>query len=234
MRCILGDLDNPNSSYILVVRGICEFSLDYFSNHTKRFPTWGLLLFPEKGQLLFTKERFESICSFKGIKTSSIHQVFFEDRAVMLSDKEILEYVRDNFPPYQEDSDPLTEVIMDGDHDYKDDCVDAAAWRASFSPTSSRVSAAAPKIISIVQKVDALRPYFTTDVREKSTILESDLDKEYLKRLKFRLFEELLEDDSLFKVQCTPRGFDIEVSVAVSVIPTSKESLEDGFWDALW
>lgn len=232
MRCILGYLGNPDSSYILVVRGICESSLGYFSNHTKRFPTWGLLLFPEKGQLLAPKERFESLCSSKGIKTSSIHQIFFEDRAVMLSDREILEYVRDNFPPYQEDSDPLTEIIMDGDHSYKDDRVDATAWRAFFSPTSSRVSVAIPKIISIVQKVDASDPYFTTDIRGKSIILESDLDKRYLKRLKSQLLEKLLEDDSLFKVQCIPRGFDIEVSVAVSVIPASKESLVDGFWDA--
>lgn len=94
MRAILGVPDCPDSSYILVLRGFGNATLEYFRYHVKKYPTWGCLVFPnDRGPIpppiSLTTE------------VSPIHRIFEEK--YFASDTEIIKWVKESFPPFSED-----------------------------------------------------------------------------------------------------------------------------------
>lgn len=93
MRAILGKPDCPDSSYILVLRGLDLWAIKYFHSHVKKYPTWGCLVFPEEGGIL----------SSEGLVCSSIHRVFADERYASVSDGTLIKWVKEAFPPFSED-----------------------------------------------------------------------------------------------------------------------------------
>ena len=107
MRAILGTPDKPGSSYILVIRGLDEKSIGYFMRHVKRYPTWGCLVFSEEGEILTSPE---------GIVPTPIHKVFVDKLYISVSDDTLIKWVKEAFPPYREDDDPVLDreqLLMD-------------------------------------------------------------------------------------------------------------------------
>lgn len=94
MRAILGKPDCPDSSYILVLRGLDHLAIEYFHSHVKKYPTWGCLVFPDEGEILSSPE---------GLVSSPIHKVFVEGRYVSVSDGTLIKWVKEAFPPFSED-----------------------------------------------------------------------------------------------------------------------------------
>lgn len=94
MRAILGKPDCPDSSYILVLRGLNHLAIKYFHSHIKKYPTWGCLVFPDEGEILSSPE---------GLVSSPIHRVFIDERYVSVSDGTLIKWVKEAFPPFSED-----------------------------------------------------------------------------------------------------------------------------------
>lgn len=94
MRAILGKPDCPDSSYILVLRGLDLWAIKYFHSHVKKYPTWGCLVFPDEGEMLSSPE---------GLVSSPIHKVFVDERYVSVSDGTLIKWVKEAFPPFSED-----------------------------------------------------------------------------------------------------------------------------------
>ena len=95
MRAILGKPDCPDSSYILVLRGLtAPNTLDYFYYHVTRYPTWGCLVFPDEGEILVEKE---------DIVSTPIHRVFTKESYIRVPDEIIIKWVKEAFPPFSED-----------------------------------------------------------------------------------------------------------------------------------
>lgn len=104
MRVIKGKINEPNSARILVIRGIDPESLNYLLEHTKKYPTWGCLVFPEKGVTVASIYRHH--------QSGSIHQLItaappFVANFASETDELILKFVDEKFPPYIEDDDPI-------------------------------------------------------------------------------------------------------------------------------
>lgn len=94
MRAILGKPDCPDSSYLLVLRGLDLWAIKYFYSHIKKYPTWGCLVFPEEGGSSPLPE---------GLVSSPIHKVFVDKRYVSVSDGTLIKWVKKAFPPFSED-----------------------------------------------------------------------------------------------------------------------------------
>lgn len=94
MKAILGKPDCPDSSYILVLRGLTIPTLDYFYYHVKRYPTWGCLVFPDEGEILEASE---------DIVSTPIHRILYEIGYTRVSDETIIKWVKEAFPPFSED-----------------------------------------------------------------------------------------------------------------------------------
>lgn len=101
MRSILGKPDCPDSAYILVLRGIMEYTLEYFSHHVKEYPTWGCLVFPDEDEKLISPGTLAS---------TPIHKVFVEEKYVSVSDDTLIKWVKEAFPPFHDDEE---EVAVD-------------------------------------------------------------------------------------------------------------------------
>lgn len=108
MRAIIGTPDKPCSSYILVIRGLDEKSIEYFMRHVKMYPTWGCILFPEYMEnpmgvrLKMLEKEFV-------LHNSAIHRIFASDIYAIRSDVELVKDVKNAFPPYREDDDPVLD-----------------------------------------------------------------------------------------------------------------------------
>lgn len=100
MRPILGEPNEPGSSYILVLRGVEAVSIAYLEQHSKAYPTWGCLIFPE------FKEELKPCYSLP--VSAGIHKVFCDVIYSGYSDLMILKVVKEMFPPYTED-DPVVD-----------------------------------------------------------------------------------------------------------------------------
>lgn len=94
MRAILGRTNCPDSSYILVLRGLNHLAIKYFHYHVKKYPTWGCLVFPDEGEILSSPE---------SIVASPIHRVFVDEGYVYVSDGTLITWVKKVFPPFSED-----------------------------------------------------------------------------------------------------------------------------------
>lgn len=95
MRAILGKLDCPGSSYILVLRGLLDVAtLDYFKYHAKKYPIWGCLVFSDEGEELVSPDITIS---------TPIHKVFVEEKYTRVSDETLIKWVKEAFPPFSED-----------------------------------------------------------------------------------------------------------------------------------
>lgn len=105
MRAILGEIDKKDSAYILVLRGIDDSSLRYVENHSKKYPTWGCLLFPEYFQVIESpfKKNF-----------SPIHGVYCYSEFSKMDCESLRLWVKEKFPPYNEDDD--VEIKIGFDH----------------------------------------------------------------------------------------------------------------------
>ncbi len=69
MRAIYGKPDNPDSSHILIIRGVDVYSIDYFTEHVKKYPTWGLILAWDADEVSYFAEAM-----VKTLPQTSIHQ----------------------------------------------------------------------------------------------------------------------------------------------------------------
>lgn len=96
MRVILGQLHKPDSSYILVLRGLDEEAMSYFCEHEKKYPTWGCLLFPDIGEEL--KEELSPAV------VTPIHRLYVDADYTGISDKTLLKWIKERFPPFSEDA----------------------------------------------------------------------------------------------------------------------------------
>lgn len=94
MRAILGKPDCPDSSYILILRGLDTSAMDYLHFHTKKYATWGCLVFPEKG---------ENLPSLKDTSLTPIHKMFTNRIYIKVSDDTLIKWVKEAFPPFSED-----------------------------------------------------------------------------------------------------------------------------------
>lgn len=94
MRAILGKPDCPDSSYILVLRGIDMDSAEYFARHVKEYPTWGCLVFPDVGERLMVPFT---------VGNTSIHKRFAGTGYSAVSDENLIKWVKETFPPFIED-----------------------------------------------------------------------------------------------------------------------------------
>lgn len=104
MRVIYGELDNPSSAHILIIRGIDVDSINYFKEHIKNYPTWGCILASDIKNPLFDK------AMVKVLPQTPIHQIILE---VPDNDEELISYVWRKFPKYDEDSDPVDAATVD-------------------------------------------------------------------------------------------------------------------------
>lgn len=93
-RSILGSFDTPESAYVLVVRGVNSDTRTLLDNHRAKFPNWGMLVFPEKD---------ESDSPFISPVMKGIHRIYTGKKFSASSDKELIEFVLEEFPPYMED-----------------------------------------------------------------------------------------------------------------------------------
>lgn len=98
MRVIYGKLDNPSSAHILIIRGVDAHSIDYFTEHVKKYPTWGLILTWDGDELSYFAEPM-----IKTLPQTSIHQFVSN---IFPSDEDLIRYVLSRFPKYNEESDP--------------------------------------------------------------------------------------------------------------------------------
>lgn len=94
MRAILGKPDCPDSSYILVLRGLNHLAIKYFHSHVKKYLTWGCLVFPDEGEMPSLPE---------GLVSSPIHKVFVDEKYTFVSDGTLIKWVKEAFPPFSED-----------------------------------------------------------------------------------------------------------------------------------
>lgn len=106
MRAILGRTNRPDSSYILVLRGLNHLAIKYFHYHVKKYPTWGCLVFPEIGELLTSPDITES---------TSIHKVFVSVEYAHVSDVTLIKWVKEAFPPFEDDDPEIgrDQLLMD-------------------------------------------------------------------------------------------------------------------------
>lgn len=106
MRAILGKIDCPDSSYILVLRGLSEDTSEYFYYHKEKYPTWGCLVFPDEADDAMS----ENVVMF-----TPIHKVYAISYYKHVSDEKILKWVREAFPPFKDDDPEIgrDQLLMD-------------------------------------------------------------------------------------------------------------------------
>ena len=116
MRALLGEPDRPGSAYILVIRGIYDEGYTYWLNHQKLYPTWGCLLFPDRGEVFeFRPEIVHPITEKEVISGSHIHKIYSAEFNEY-SDEAILGLVRKIYHEYSDEDDP----IISGDYTLDD------------------------------------------------------------------------------------------------------------------
>lgn len=98
MRAIYGKPDNPSSAHILIIRGVDAYSIDYFTEHVKKYPTWGLILAWDGDELSYFAEAM-----IKTLPQTSIHQFVSN---LFSCDEDLIRYVLSRFPKYNEELDP--------------------------------------------------------------------------------------------------------------------------------
>lgn len=97
MRPIFGVPYQPESSYILILRGIDDESYRYYIEHQKLFPHWGCVVVCEIGQE--TSWHTESSTGAFLYDTSSHYKTLLDD--------EVIKIICEKFPPYEDDEDPI-------------------------------------------------------------------------------------------------------------------------------
>lgn len=102
MRAIYGKPDNPSSAHILIIRGVDAYSIDYFTEHVKKYPTWGLIL-------TWDGDEYFAEAMIKTLPQTSIHQFVSN---LFSCDEDLIRYVLSRFPKYNEESDPTTESYI--------------------------------------------------------------------------------------------------------------------------
>lgn len=77
-----------------------------FSFSRKEIPTWGCLVFPDEGEILSSPE---------GLVSSPIHKVFVDGRYVSVSDDTLIKWVKEAFPPFEDDDPEIgrDQLLMD-------------------------------------------------------------------------------------------------------------------------
>lgn len=179
MRALLGEPDNPQSAYILVIRRIYEEGYTYWQNHKRLYPTWGCLLFPDYGEVFTFRPEIVDPIIGPEIIGGKIHCLFSADYN-KLSDFEIIGLVRRNFPMYSDEDDPiisdnpildsLTEFVKKTDTNLED-VVSFAPYREVLLETI-RGSAMG---IEAFEKIDLPRSKF--EFSAKIPPFKGDLDK---------------------------------------------------------
>lgn len=106
MRAIYGKPDYPDSAYILVLRGIDDESLTYLQSHSEKYPSWGCIIFPERGQLLTKLDKDENPIWRRFNEAKGIHSIRLWGGYV--EDAEIIKFATKVYPPYNEDGDSET------------------------------------------------------------------------------------------------------------------------------
>lgn len=202
MRAILGEVDKKDSAYILVIRGIDVDSVKYLEYHSKKYPTWGCLLFPE----------FMAAADSSYKKDfSDIHKVFSLSTFSPLEDGELIEWVKANFPPYNEDEDDEVKA---------DDVV------IGFDPA---MDIKLPKVEIPFPPIPRFRPMETKTVTARMQVSAKDylveprlsgmLEHETKRKVYLKLMEELIKNNliKIEKVDIPMGGY--EIIGTIDVIP---------------
>lgn len=111
MRFIYGWNGLAPDKHIVIIRGLDSDSFSFFTSFVKRYPTIGLFLTNDIGE-----ERNDACSPFIDESvTSSIHTFLIRERPDDTSDADLIKLVLEDFPPYNEDEDPIVE-----EYSYKD------------------------------------------------------------------------------------------------------------------
>lgn len=98
--------DRPDKSHILIIRGMSDESLNYFKHHVDKYPTWGLVLCLDEDQEPTTIYWSYEYGPGKVLETP-IHKIWCSFGGA--TDDYVIREVLNEFPEYDEDSDPIIE-----------------------------------------------------------------------------------------------------------------------------
>ena len=206
MRAIYGKPDNPDSSHILIIRGVDVYSIDYFTEHVKKYPTWGLILAWDADEVSYFAEAM-----VKTLPQTSIHQ-FVSD--IFSCDEDLIRYVLTRFPKYNEDLDPT----------------DAESYIPTPPPfPCSRSEPRFPLLLRCRQKI----PLITFRAMGCTSIptCVDDIPEDVLRNLKREMIGKLLEPEysHLFNFEIEKDSPDV-ITISSSMVVGRKEipTIESG------
>lgn len=189
MRTILGDIGDPGSAYVLVCRGIDENTADFVRRHAEKFPHWGVLVFPELSQTTL----HGTFSPSKGI-----HRIYGDfTRFNSFSDRELIQFVLKEFPPYMEDYPVIPEIsvppleFFERTGRFETLCVDYM-----FEPHEVYTLLSAGKLHSS----------------------PDEIVKEYVNRLKREILAKVFNSKKFWKIETPPiDGSPVKISVRLDV-----------------
>ena len=226
MRAIYGKPDNPDSAYILVLRGIDDESLEYLQSHSEKYSSWGCILFPERNQPIST-DYYEAGRLYpiwhRFYEAKGIHSI--QNWGLNEKDETLIESVTRTYPPYNEDGDSETssmdktdrckriaDIINDSElfKELKEFKKDESDIKTSFYPrllgvptSSSFIKIPRSELINVQHK--------------KGKFYEEMLSS--LRGMKIDMLKPLIDNDSLWDVDISTDAsnpYDVSVNIELS------------------